>query len=202
MADTRDQPSPAVSEVSREEEILDAAIHIFLRYGLRKTSMDEVARAAHLSRQGLYLHFSTKQALFHAAIDQMINRVRAAALAALGREELDPTDRLSDALTALNGNTAGASGTVMRELLQESANLSEPLLERLHDDVVRAIADLLQRNGIAALWQDIGLTAEELAEHLYLIPPAVALSGGDAAELRQALYTAARIITRGHTTKN
>jgi AcrR family transcriptional regulator len=183
---------------SREAEILDAATRVFLRHGFRKTSMDEVARAAGLSRQALYLRFAGKRELFQATVERMIGQVRAAALAALEQEERAPADRLADALTALNGDTTGASGVVIRELLQETAGVSGPLLDRLRDDVTAAIADLLRRTGIAERWQDAGLTAGELAEHLYLIPSAVALAGQDAAEQRRALYTAARVIARGH----
>ena len=41
-----------------------AATAIFLRYGFKKTSMDDVAQAAGVSRQGLYLYFDTKDFLF------------------------------------------------------------------------------------------------------------------------------------------
>ncbi len=46
-------------EPARRESILQAAVGVFLRYGYKKTSMDDLARAAGLSRQGLYLHFAT-----------------------------------------------------------------------------------------------------------------------------------------------
>ncbi|MEI9814332.1 MAG: helix-turn-helix domain-containing protein [Acidobacteriota bacterium] len=44
------------------------AIPVILRYGIRKTSMDEIAAAAKLSRQGLYLFFPGKEALFRDVI--------------------------------------------------------------------------------------------------------------------------------------
>ena len=40
-----------------------AATATFLRYGFKKTSMDDVAQAAGVSRQGLYLYFETKDVL-------------------------------------------------------------------------------------------------------------------------------------------
>ena len=43
---------------TRQEAVLEAAVGVFARYGFRKTSMDEVARAAGVSRQGLYLQFA------------------------------------------------------------------------------------------------------------------------------------------------
>ena len=54
-------------------KLLEAALSVFLRYGFRKTSMDEVARAAHISRQGLYLHFSSKEELFRATVKHLLS---------------------------------------------------------------------------------------------------------------------------------
>ncbi|WP_433873155.1 TetR/AcrR family transcriptional regulator [Saccharopolyspora sp. CA-218241] len=179
--------------------ILDAALQVFLRFGYRKTSMDEVARAADFSRQGLYLHFPGKQALFHATIERMVGQVRTAALTALEREDVDLPQRLALAMTALHGGAVDADRAVVRELLQTAADISGPLLDRLHDDVVAEIADLLRVTGVEAQWRDAGLSATELAEHLYLINPAVAQSGSDTARQYEALHTAARIITRGHS---
>lgn len=46
--------------------ILDAALPVFVRYGFRKTSMADIARAAAISRASLYLAFSSKEELFRA----------------------------------------------------------------------------------------------------------------------------------------
>ena len=47
----------------RRDTLFHAAAGVFPRYGFRKTSMDDLARAAGLSRQARYLHFATKEAL-------------------------------------------------------------------------------------------------------------------------------------------
>lgn len=48
--------------------ILEAAGHCFLRDGLAGTSMDAVAQAAGVSKQTVYSHFRSKEALFEAVI--------------------------------------------------------------------------------------------------------------------------------------
>ncbi|MFE5998839.1 TetR/AcrR family transcriptional regulator [Streptomyces sp. NPDC056454] len=197
-ADARDEGGTTVTS-GREEEILDAALRVFLRFGYRRSSMDEVARGANLSRQGLYLHFSSKQALFHATIERMIGQVRTATLTALEREDADLTQRLADAMAALHGSAAGADRDVVGELLAAAADVSGPLLDRLHDNVVDRVADLLRDSGVEDAWRDAGLNAVDLAEHLYLITTAVAQSGGDLTRQYQALHTAARIATRGRS---
>ena len=61
--------SAAVS--TRRDEIVAAAVPIFLRFGYKKASMDAVAAAANLSRQAIYLHFPGKDALFAAVVDSL-----------------------------------------------------------------------------------------------------------------------------------
>ncbi|WP_431673990.1 TetR/AcrR family transcriptional regulator [Rhizobium leguminosarum] len=47
-------------------QILDAALPVFVRFGFRKTSMADIARAAGISRASLYLSFNSKEELFRA----------------------------------------------------------------------------------------------------------------------------------------
>src|SRR5687767_11333382 len=63
--------------------VLDAAASVFLRYGYRKASMDDVAAAAGLSRQALYLRFANKDELFRAAVEHVLTRSLDAARTAL-----------------------------------------------------------------------------------------------------------------------
>lgn len=52
---------------STRTRILEAALEILRRDGPAKASMAEIARRAGLSRQGLYIHFSSKDELTYAA---------------------------------------------------------------------------------------------------------------------------------------
>lgn len=50
----------------KTDHILDAALPVFVRFGFRKTSMADIARAADISRASLYLTFNSKEDLFRA----------------------------------------------------------------------------------------------------------------------------------------
>jgi DNA-binding transcriptional regulator YbjK len=50
----------------KSDHILDAALPVFVRYGFRKASMSDIARAAGISRASLYLSFNSKEELFRA----------------------------------------------------------------------------------------------------------------------------------------
>jgi len=52
----------------REERILDAATRLLMRWGYRKTTIDDVAREAGVGKGTIYLHWKDKNQLFSAAI--------------------------------------------------------------------------------------------------------------------------------------
>jgi AcrR family transcriptional regulator len=52
----------------REGRLLDAAARLFARFGFDKTSIDEIARAAGVSKGAVYLHWPSKDALFEATL--------------------------------------------------------------------------------------------------------------------------------------
>lgn len=66
----------------RRAAILAAAFETLCRFGYRRTTMEDIARASGLSRASLYLHFSNKQdisrSLMQTAILATEERVRAA----------------------------------------------------------------------------------------------------------------------------
>ncbi|PJZ79070.1 TetR/AcrR family transcriptional regulator [Leptospira neocaledonica] len=58
-----------LGDEERKKEILDAALYCFLQFGYSKTSMDDVAKQADLSRPLLYLKFKNKEDLFQGIFD-------------------------------------------------------------------------------------------------------------------------------------
>src|SRR6266567_4263932 len=53
---------------AREERLLDAAVTLLVRWGYRKTTIDDVAREAGVGKGTIYLHWKDKNELFRAAI--------------------------------------------------------------------------------------------------------------------------------------
>src|SRR5213083_2804201 len=69
------------------DRILDAAILVFRRQGFRRSSIEQAADAAGLTRQALYHHFNSKEALFRAVIERLHERALAAEMAAANAAE-------------------------------------------------------------------------------------------------------------------
>lgn len=59
---------------SKNSAIIDAASRLFLEKGFEGASMDEVAKRAGVSKQTVYSHFSSKEALFSEAIHVTIEK--------------------------------------------------------------------------------------------------------------------------------
>jgi len=65
------------------ERILPAAFARFARYGFRRTSMEDIAAEAGVSRAALYLQFRNKEAIFRSLSQQLHDEALARATAAL-----------------------------------------------------------------------------------------------------------------------
>ena len=57
---------------TKRERILDAARKLFLRNGLRGTTMEAIAREARIAKPTLYAHFPDKDAVFVAIVEHML----------------------------------------------------------------------------------------------------------------------------------
>lgn len=60
-----------MKDADRRREILDAALACFLKFGYGKTSLDDIAKQAKLSRPLLYKRFPNKEAIFGAVYDDV-----------------------------------------------------------------------------------------------------------------------------------
>jgi AcrR family transcriptional regulator len=75
------------------DSILDAAERLLPRFGYKKATLDDVAQEAGVGRRTIYLHFPSKEEVFLASIDRVVDRL----LEELGRiaaEKAPPDVRL------------------------------------------------------------------------------------------------------------
>src|ERR1700694_6243688 len=153
----------------QREAILVAATAIFLRYGFKKTSMDDVARAAGVSRQGLYLYFDTKDLLFRESLQHLMSHLISAARAAAEDGNLSLRDRLLGAFEAVHCSAFhNASRADARELLRSAQSAAGALLVQSERDLMGIAAALLTEAGVADRWGAAGVPVAELAEQLLM----------------------------------
>ncbi|MEV0035538.1 TetR/AcrR family transcriptional regulator [Streptomyces sp. NPDC050804] len=183
---------------ARQESIVTAATGVFLRFGLRKTTMDDVAREAGISRQGLYLHFKSKDAVFRRVVEHMLSGMRNSVKHALEREDLPVAGRLVEACEAFHGLTVGkVELSHFGELLEAATSFAGPRMREMERDFVADIARLLDRTGHAAPWAEAGISATDLAEHLFAASAGAKYESVTLETYRTRVHVAARIVMRG-----
>src|ERR1700732_1920243 len=134
----------------QRQAILMAATATFLRYGFKKTSIDDVAQTAGVSRQGLYLYFDTKDLLFREALQYLVSHMNSTARSVAKDGNLSLRDRLLGVFEAVHGSAfQSASPEHAFELLQSAQSADGALLVQLDRALVGIVAALLAAAGAA-----------------------------------------------------
>ncbi|MGC4938717.1 TetR/AcrR family transcriptional regulator [Kribbella sp. DT2] len=116
-------------EAGRRDAVLESALQTFARFGYRKTSMEEVARQAHISRPGLYFLFASKEALFREAVTRALELDLAAAERILAATERSLQRRLVDAFDQWTGRYLGPAKRDLADVVEEQPELLGAIVE-------------------------------------------------------------------------
>ncbi len=81
---------------AKRDRILKAALECFVRYGFKRTAMDDIAKIAGISRAALYLLFKNKEDIFRTLSEHLHGNAIVRAQAAL-QSEIRFSDRLNAA---------------------------------------------------------------------------------------------------------
>lgn len=147
----RPAPPPAASEPDTRAAVLDAAARCFARFGPRKTTMQDVARAAGCSRATVYAHFRGKDALYAALLDRTTEgfvREVEACLAAPG----DARAKLREIVRIARRSYAGSPVLLGAATEDDSMRLAHVAAEamRRHEARVVALLERVVREGVAS----------------------------------------------------
>ena len=114
----------------KTQSILQAAWDGFSAYGFRKTSMDDIARGAGMSRPALYLRFKNKEAIFRALVEAYYFKAGAEILASL-QSNASIEKKLSTAFAAHGGESMEAMMTSAHgmELLEATMSHAGEVIE-------------------------------------------------------------------------
>lgn len=149
--------------------ILTSALDLFRQYGYRRTSMEDIARAAAVAKGTLYLYFKSKDELFEAIGRSLAEQIDEGVTRA---EALDAA--LEPKLTALMEAKLGfiyrwiLSSPHAAELVDSGSRLSNDVFGDVHDRFYSAVRRLV-REGVAAGELDpksVGLTEDAAADAL------------------------------------
>lgn len=142
--------------MNHHQVVLKAALPLFLRFGYRKTSMEDVAKAAGFSRQSIYSWYPSKKKLFIAVVEATFTATRQAYLHIFEDSTLDTQTKLVDAFACYTGFILGSEASVssMDELVSVSLSFIPETVERFEREFLEVVAShLLSRNGYTPMVQ-------------------------------------------------
>jgi AcrR family transcriptional regulator len=192
---TAGAPVPDAS-TQRRADVLDSALLTFARFGYRKTSMEEVAKAARISRPGLYFLFASKEELFRAAVTRSLDRDVAEVSAILGDSDSDSDRPLGDRMLAAfdrwAGRYVGPLARDISEVIEENPELLGDIVVTIPQRFAALITDAIATVGAPAERP----VADALAQTLISTSIGIKHQAIDREDYRERLATAIRLLLR------
>jgi AcrR family transcriptional regulator len=154
---------------SKPNAIVLAGLQLFTQYGYRKTSIDDIARAAQVAKRTVYLHFENKAAVFLAILGYLGDQVRQRCAAAerAGGTAVDRLTALLDAYFGM-GFELFSKSEHMPELEETFSKLARSRIGGLNTEyqerLVRFLRSLQKTGEIGGPPQ--GLTVEQIVHIL------------------------------------
>ena len=148
------------------EELLTAALHVFARRGYEQAGVDEIASEAGYSKGALYWHFSGKEELLTALLDE---RIDAPARELVGLLESAPPDRdmAVEAARAFARRLREQREAVLLDREYWSLAIRDPALRARYiarqNDLRRALAAALQARMRHLGTPDLPMSADRVA---------------------------------------
>ncbi|HET8603164.1 MAG TPA: TetR/AcrR family transcriptional regulator [Marmoricola sp.] len=138
----------------RRQQLLGAALEVFVAQGYHAAAMDDIAERAGVSKPVLYQHFPGKLDLYLALLDQACDTIISSSQRALESTE-DNKERVTAAVHAFYDYVASDEGAF--RLVFESDLTNEPPVRERVDRVTIECARLIAR----VIHEDTGLTDEQ-----------------------------------------
>jgi TetR/AcrR family acrAB operon transcriptional repressor len=139
-------PSDGSSNPEREQRIFDAAAELFAHYGYAKTTIDDIAASAGVSKGAVYLHFRSKDEL----LDRLIIR---------------ESERLiDDLMKRLEHDPQGITLFTLYRHSMVAAN-ENPLIRAIYLQDRRVLGDYLRRAEKTPVFQQRTMFGTEFIAH-------------------------------------
>lgn len=132
-------------EIAKRRAILEAALPVFGKFGFKKTSVEDIAKAASISKQGLYLHFSSKEEIFLAAMQNYLNTAVARVEQELTKPNSSLFDRLIGAMDSWFGSHLETFSPQSFDVIEAGNRLSASQIEEykstFRSKLAKAVSD-------------------------------------------------------------
>lgn len=129
---------------ARPDEVLDAALEQFMAKGFAATRVEDIAKAAGLSKGAVYLYFPSKQALLEGLVQRAIVPIAETALISVKDFEGDPRIVITQVLKLLAARLGEAEVLAIPKLIiREVVNFPE-LAEMYRHEVLDRVLPVVE----------------------------------------------------------
>lgn len=134
---------------ARPDEVLDAALELFLEKGFAAAKVEDVAKRAGLSKGSVYLYFPSKDALLEAIVQRALAPLADSTLGQLAHFEGDPRVVLTMVIGRLIAAMRDPQRVAIPKLILREASqfpqVAEMYKRQVLDRAIPAVTALLQR---------------------------------------------------------
>lgn len=107
---------------ARPEEVLDAALDLFIEQGFAKTRVEDIAKRAGLSKGAVYLYFPSKEQILEALVKRALTPITDNVFSAISELRGDPRPTMKMVLRMLGGRlsdprTLAIPKLILREVI-------------------------------------------------------------------------------------
>jgi AcrR family transcriptional regulator len=150
------------TEKKVREIIINVARRIFARFGFRKTTVDEIAQAAHKAKSSIYHYFKGKEEIFQAVVE-MESKVLEKELTKAIKQEDDPRKKVHVyIITRMKVlNRLANFYNALKDEYFEHYGFIERLREKYYKDEIKVMRDILKTgvdDGVFVI-KDVKVTA-------------------------------------------
>jgi len=137
---------------ARPDEVLDAALAVFVEKGFAAAKVDEVAKQAGVSKGLVYLYFPSKEALLEGVVQRAVAPLAQTALPDLQRSEGDPRPAIRMLLELLCKTLSDPKKIAVPKLIMREVmgfpHMGEMYRRQVLDKVIPVLTGLIAR-GVA-----------------------------------------------------
>ncbi len=143
-------------------EIVEIAREIFARFGFKKTTMEEIAKAVKKAKSSLYYYFQNKEEVFQAVIEQEANVLREKIEKALSQESTPQGKIRSYVITRMKALKQLANFySALKDEYLENFKFIERFRKKYDEEELRVISEILKEGVSKDVFdvKDIEMTA-------------------------------------------
>lgn len=138
---------------ARPDEVLDAALALFTEQGYARTTVEQIARRAGLSKGAVYLYFPSKEALLSGLVERAIGPITGAAFDMIDAWQGDPRPAIAQFLrmigAALGDDTVRAVPILVLREAPAAPDIATLFRQAVLDRAIPAVSRLIAR-GVSA----------------------------------------------------